>query len=156
MGSMWIFLLCVGVAAIMKGKSILSEDKSVPQSPPTDSEREEIERRIREIMGMPEVQKRVVSPVESPIRQAQPTTSTVQPSRTMSSVYQRSQSPKPSVSSRKQTAKVANLENSPKTVHSSSQQTIAASSPVETVMDDFSLEKAVIYAEILQPKFKEY
>ena len=66
---MWIFLLFAGIAAIVKGKEFLSEQKSAPMSAPSDEDHEEIERRIKEILGVPNQPKRVV-----------PATPSVQPS----------------------------------------------------------------------------
>lgn len=150
MGSMWIFLLFAGIAAIVKGKEYLSEQKSAPMSAPSDEEREEIERRIKEILGVPNQPKRVV-----------PATPSVQPSviadkqtvqRTTHQVSQLSV-PKPAsaVNNYSVTSK-----NNTSAKQPSSQQTITTAPQIEAVMEDFSLEKAVIYTEIMQPKFKEY
>ena len=161
---MWIVLLCVGVAAIMKGKELLSESKSIPQTPPSTPEREEIERRIKEILGVPEPEKRVVPPVAS---RPMPQPRTVVPSSTSKPAHHpfaqtatvaqsamHAATQKPKAHNESASSQVVGNHGLGDTI--SAQQSVAPSARIEAVIDDFSLEKAVIYAEILQPKFKEY
>lgn len=150
MGSMWIFLLFAGIAAIVKGKEYLSEQKSAPNSVPSDEDHEEIERRIKEILGVPNQTKRVVPSAPSVQSSAIPDKQPAQ--RTTRQVSQLS-APKPAsaVKSYSVTPK-----NNTSAKQPSAQQTITTAPQIEAVMDDFSLEKAVIYTEIMQPKFKEY
>lgn len=156
MGSMWIFLLFAGIAVLLKGKGVAHEQMSAPQGAPTSEEREDIERRIREIMGVPQAEKRVVPPVASPMGQAQPTTTSMLPSQPQPSLRQVSQFSEASASSKKAKVKVVAPKSKPIVANATSPQSITANPQSEAVMEDFSLEKAVIYAEILQPKFKEY
>ena len=154
MGSMWIFLLFAGIAVLLKGKGVAQEQTSAPQGAPTSEEREDIERRIRGIMGVPQAEKRVVPPVASPMEQAQPTTTSMLPSQPQPSLRQVSQFSEAYASSKK--AKVIAPKSKPIVANATAPQSITANPQSEAVMEDFSLEKAVIYAEILQPKFKEY
>ena len=155
MGSMWIVLLCIGVAVIMKGKEFLSENKPVPPTPPTDSEREDIERRIKEILSVPDPEKRVVPPVVShPMTKPR----TVVPSSTTKPAHKPFCQPAHTVAQRAHNVVASSSVICNQTLDKaiSAQQPVATSPRIEAVVDDFSLEKAVIYAEILQPKFKEY
>ena len=160
---MWIVLLCVGVAAIMMGKEFFSESKPTPQTPPPSTpEREEIERRIKEILGVPEPDKRVVPPVAS---RPMPQQRTVAPSSATKPAHPSFGQPaaKSAINTAACKPKAHNVLTSSQVASNhglgdaiSVQQTASASPRIETMIDDFSLEKAVIYAEILQPKFKEY
>ena len=88
------------------------------------------------------------------MEQAQPTTTSMLPSQPQPSLRQVSQFSEAYASSKK--AKVIAPKSKPIVANATAPQSITANPQSEAVMEDFSLEKAVIYAEILQPKFKEY
>ena len=161
MGSFWTFLVIIGVVAI-KFFGELATDKGASQpTAPTDEEKSDIEKRIQEILGEVE-QKRVVptqpaapSPSmpapqpamrpERPKTKAQPAyTSLEQITPEISMSTHRLSQPKPSRNT-----------PTPKKVMETPTAS-AGKSELDAMIDDFTIEKAVIYSEILEPKFKQY
>ncbi|MBQ2373663.1 MAG: hypothetical protein II299_00945 [Alistipes sp.] len=150
MGSFWWIFLIMGVFAFLKRKEgVPEEGTSAPQAP-SDEEKQDIDRRIREILGEPQPAKRVVPtyPKTSPKMTPQP---------------QRSYAPRATVqsgASKPDTTTMTSGTNrvvaSPKKSGATTSQSVPTKTEQESVVDDFSLEKAVIYAEILEPKYKEY
>ena len=161
MGSFWTFLVIIGVVAF-KFFGELATDKGTSQpTAPTDEEKSDIEKRIQEILGEVE-QKRVVptqpaapkptTPAPRPaMRHARPKTK-AQPAYTSleqitpeiaMSTHRLSQ-PKPSRNT-----------PTPKKVMETPTAS-AGKSELDAMIDDFTIEKAVIYSEILEPKFKQY
>lgn len=156
MGSFWLVLLFMGIAALVKRHEAVAEGKTNTSGAPTNDEQEEIQRRIREILGelqpaternatpRPAAERRVVA-------QKQP------------SQQRRTKTPKPqsgATSHQISTSLHSRIEAKPSASKSQPQPTTSnptpAKSEVENIVEDFSLEKAVIYAEILEPKYKEY
>ena len=168
MGRFWIFFLFMGIVALVKRKEMASQEDTTPQNTPTgaptEDEKQEIESRIREILGEPQPQKRVVTaqPAKrvAPAQSAMPRPA-VRPARPKVKVQSTHTSleqitPEISMSSHRLTQPTP----SRNTVSSRKQQKptteIAGKSELDAMIDDFSIEKAVIYSEILEPKFKEY
>ena len=161
MGSFWTFLVIIGVVAI-KFFGELATDKGASQpTAPTDEEKSDIEKRIQEILGEVE-QKRVVT--TQPAAPA-PSTSAPQPAMRPARPKTKAQ---PAYSSLEQiTPEIAMSSHriskptttrkavSPKEVQTAPVE-VAGKSELDAMIDDFTIEKAVIYSEILEPKFKQY
>lgn len=175
MGSFWIFLLFAGIVALSKRNEAAPKDSSSQELPttgaPSETEKQDIERRIREILSEPQPAGRVeptVTPTERRVA-----TPTVQPARSVTiparpqpqhysleslvsrghnvsaisleTIEDEWKQPKPSKSHKPKQAKTTKPKDEPR-----------ANSELQAIIDDFTMEKAVIYAEILEPKFKEY
>ncbi len=153
--SYWIVVAFIILASILRSSSGKGA-KSAPQkgggSGMDAEERQEIERRIREILGPQPGAGRVATSPSSP------TASTA----SNKSVADRMQNSRRNIDTRQQSSKQRReLERkSAKTKKSAildgdlTNQNVDFNS--ESIMSDFSIEKAVIYSEILEPKFKQY
>lgn len=168
MGSFWIFFLFMGIVALVKRKEMASQEDTTPQNTPTgaptEDEKQEIERRIREILGEPQPQKRVVT--AQPAKRVAPAQSAtprpaVRPARpkvkvppTHTSLEQIT--PEISMSSHRLTQPTPSRSTASSRKQQNPTTEIAGKSELDAMIDDFTIEKAVIYSEILEPKFKEY
>ena len=168
MGSFWIFFLFMGIVALVKRKEMASQEDTTPQNTPTgaptEDEKQEIERRIREILGEPQPQKRVVTaqpakrvaPAQSAtprpaVRHARPK---VKAQSTHTSLEQIT--PEISMSSHRLTQPTPSRSTATSKKAQTAPTEVTDKSELDAMIDDFSIEKAVIYSEILEPKFKEY
>lgn len=168
MGSFWIFFLFLGIVALVKRKEMASQEDTTPQNTPTgaptEDEKQEIERRIREILGEPQPQKRVVT--AQPAKRVAPAQSAtprpaVRPARPKVKVQSTHTSleqitPEISMSSHRLTQPTLSRNTASSRKQQNPTTEIAGKSELDAMIDDFSIEKAVIYSEILEPKFKEY
>lgn len=161
MGSFWTFLVIIGVVAI-KFFGELATDKGASQpTAPTDEEKNDIEKRIQEILGEVE-QKRVV-----PTQPTAPQPSMPAPQPAMRPARPKTKA-QPAYSSLEQITpeiamsshRISKPTTTRKAVSPKKAQTapteVTDKSELDAMIDDFSIEKAVIYSEILEPKFKEY
>ena len=161
MGSFWTFLVIIGVVAI-KFFGELATDKGASQpTAPTDEEKSDIEKRIQEILGKVE-QKRVV-----PTQPAAPTPSMPAPQPAMRPARPKAKAQPAYTSLEQITPEIAMSSHriskptttrkavSPKKVQTTPVE-VAGKSELDAMIDDFTIEKAVIYSEILEPKFKQY
>ena len=159
MGSFWTFLVIIGVVAI-KFFGELATDKGASQpTAPTDEEKSDIEKRIQEILGEVE-QKRVV-----PTQPAAPTPSMPAPRPAMRPARPKTKA-QPAYTSLEQITpeiamsshRISKPTTTRKAVSLKKVQTapveVAGKSELDAMIDDFTIEKAVIYSEILEPKFK--
>ncbi|MBQ8545258.1 MAG: hypothetical protein IJ434_08930 [Alistipes sp.] len=159
MGSFWIFFLFMGIVALVKRKEMASQEDTTPQNTPTGAptkdEKQEIERRIREILGEPQPEKRV-APAQSatPRPAVRPARPKVKVQSTHTSLEQIT--PEISMSSHRLTQSATSRSTAiPKKAQTAPTE-VTDKSELDAMIDDFSIEKAVIYSEILEPKFKEY
>lgn len=158
----------MGIVALVKRKEMASQEDTTPQNTPmgapTEDEKQEIERRIREILGEPQPQKRVVTaqpakrvaPAQSapPRPAARPARPKVKVQPTHTSLEQIT--PEISMSSHRLTQPTPSRNTAiPKKAQTAPTE-VTDKSELDAMIDDFSIEKAVIYSEILEPKFKEY
>ena len=171
MGSFWIFFLFLGIVALVKRNEIANESKkSQSEQPPVEDIRREFERRLKELRGEippqgsaqpmqrgtmphPTLQRpavpRPVAPRPTTTQSAMPRTTTARPAR-------------PSVQPNAQTQQAAQQGSAIRPSNNTAQNNqhqpnaTAPKSEVERMVEDFSIEKAVIYSEILEPKFKQF
>ena len=153
MDNFWIFIVIIGAVISLAQKS--PKKASSSDDTPTADPQQELERQIRELLGekpaskpVPTEQKRVETPALMPI----PTPVIIKNNRvdnTTTSTHTQQQSKIKAAA----TAKVAT------TTNKATNKSTADDEPneiIEQIIDDFSMEKAVIYAEILKPKYEEY
>ena len=171
MGSFWIFFLFLGIVALVKRNEIANESKkNQSEQPPVEDIRREFERRLKELRGEippqgsaqpmqrgtmphPTLQRpavpRPVAPRPATAQSAMPRTTTARPAR-------------PSVQPNAQTQQAAQQGSAIRPSNNTAQNNqhqpnaTAPKSEVERMVEDFSIEKAVIYSEILEPKFKQF
>ena len=159
MSSFWTFLVILGVVAI-KFFGELATDKSADQpEAPTDEEKQDIERKIREILGDDPTEKRVVTTPAQPAPAApKPAVHPARPEVKHQPAYTSLEqiTPEIAMSSHRMTQPTPSR-NTPSPKKPQVIPTEAAGkSELEAMIDDFTMEKAVIYSEILEPKFKQY
>ena len=160
MGSFWTFLVIIGVVAF-KFFGELATDKGANQpTAPTDEEKSDIEKRIQEILGEVE-QKRVVPQPAAPKTSAPAPQPAMRPARTKTKAQPAYTSleqitPEIAMSSHRISKPTTTRKAvSPKKVQTAPVE-VAGKSELDAMIDDFTIEKAVIYSEILEPKFKQY
>lgn len=159
MSSFWIFFLFIGIVALVKRKELATNDGTSTTSAPTDAEKSEIERRIKEIFQEVEGSQKsssaptIPSGMSRPHQAAKPAQTTKRVSEPRSSSkHTGSSNAKIPTTKLQQGSKLHQNTNIP----SNAPKTTETHSELERMIDDFTLEKAVVYAEILEPKFKEY
>ena len=144
MDNIWIFIVIIGAVislAQKNQKKPMTESENAPQPNP----QEEWERQLREILGdrpqMPAAPKPASQPID---RSVAPEYKQPAPAQS-----KRVAMPSPKNKTAIQQPTNANKGNE---AQSKSDSDIN----IEKIIDDFSMEKAVIYAEILKPKYEEY
>lgn len=161
MGSFWTFLVIIGVVAF-KFFGELATDKGASQpTAPTDEEKSDIEKRIQEILG--EVEQKRVVPTQPAAPQPsmpapQPSMRPARPKTKAQSAYTSLEQITPEIamsSHRISKPTTTRKAVSPKKVQTAPVE-VASKSELDAMIDDFTIEKAVIYSEILEPKFKQY
>lgn len=170
MDNIWIFLVIIGAVFSFAQKNQSKRQGS--DTPTEDNNGEEpinphemMERRLRELLGEQQP-KRVPTPTVAPTTATAPTTTVRQAqnkptygtlaSRPMSSAAQhKNATQSPSAAQYKsQIAKATSnsiARPSVKPAHAN-----ANNEQIGQILKDFSMDKAVIYSEILKPKFEEY
>ena len=153
MDNFWIFIVIIGAVISLAQKS--PQKASSSDDTPTADPQQELERQIRELLGekpaskpAPAEQKRVETPAPMPI----PTPVIIKNNRvdnTTTSTHIQEQSKIKTVA----TAKVATPTNKAKGKAAADDE---PNEIIGQIIDDFTMEKAVIYAEILKPKYEEY
>lgn len=146
MDNIWIFIVIIGAVislAQKNQKKPMTESENAPQPNP----QEEWERQLREILGerpqTPVAPKPASQPIERDI-----TLENKQPTPLQS---KRVVAPSP-----KSKTTIQQPTNAKKEKAQEEQAKPEGEINIEGIIDDFSMEKAVIYAEILKPKYEEY
>lgn len=174
MDNIWIFLVIIGAifsfAQKNQGKRQQGSDEAYEgnEGEETVNPHEMLERRVRELLGE-ETPKSNPMPTHKPARSADTTTSSQQganrptlrtsvarPTMTTKQQTVKSATSTPQYRSQaKRTQAIASDGNiaSQKAV---SAQTRGHNEQIGQIIDDFSMQKAVIYSEILKPKFEEF
>ena len=176
MGSFWIFFLFLGIVALVKRNEIANESKkNQSEQPPVEDIRREFERRLKELRGeippqgsaqpmqrgtMPHpTLQRPVAPRPATAQPAMPRTTMAQPATPRTTTVRPA---RPSVQPNAQTQQAAQQGSAIRPSNNTAQNNqhqpnaTAPKSEVERMVEDFSIEKAVIYSEILEPKFKQF
>lgn len=175
MGSFWIFFLFMGIVALIKRNEIANEGKkSQSEQPTADDIRRESERRVKELKGeippqvptQPAQRRLTTRPVERRtiedarrdferrVKELEGNTAAQTPPRPAPKPKTQTKQRSQQGSATYQTSNAAPKKQQPTTRPTN--DTPAPKSEVERMVEDFSIEKAVIYAEILEPKFKQY
>ncbi|MBQ5898394.1 MAG: hypothetical protein IIW87_00530 [Alistipes sp.] len=153
MDNFWIFIVIIGAVISLAQKS--PKKASSSDDSPTADPQQELERQIRELLGekpaskpAPAEQKRAETPAPTPI----PTPIITPKNRvdTATSITKPKQQSKIGMAA---TAKAATHTNKATNKSATGDET---NEIIGQIVDDFTMEKAVIYAEILKPKYEEY
>ena len=160
MDNLWIILLLVGVVTTFSRKS--EKRKATPQK---DSDQQDAqtawERKIRELLGEEE---RTIVPQEAPSTSPKrvnpsPTHQTSPPQTPLASarkaLYTPSNTMTQRVTSKNHLDSTAKSKASATKIDKIKESEIGSKSEIEAILDDFTMEKAVIYSEILKPKYEE-
>ena len=147
MDNIWIFIVIIGAVislAQKNQKKTMTDSENAPQPNP----QEEWERQLREILGdrpqMPAAPKPASQPID---RSVAPEYKQPAPAQS-----KRVAMPSPKNKTAIQQPINAKKDNKPQEMQTKPEGEIN----IEGIIDDFSMEKAVIYAEILKPKYEEY
>lgn len=174
MDNIWIFLVIIGAifsfAQKNQGKRQQGSDEAYEghEGEETVNPHEMLERRVRELLGE-ETPKSNPMPTHKPARSADTTTSSQQGANrptlrtsvarpTMTTKQQQTAKSATSMtqyrSQTKQAQAIAMDNTIPQKAVSAQQK--GRNEQIGQIIDDFSMQKAVIYSEILKPKFEEF
>ncbi|MBQ2007104.1 MAG: hypothetical protein II236_00295 [Alistipes sp.] len=135
----WVFILFFGIIVSIGQKASKKQAAADEDGESAPMSEQEMERRIREILeGKPIPQKPAPQPAVS--------TPTVSPIKKVSTPKKQHLAPTPTAA---KTIKHPKEEDPIK-------QTEIKSGEIGQIVEDFTIEKAVIYSEIMNPKYKEY
>ena len=158
MDNIWIFIVIIGAVISLAQKN---QKKPMPKSEnaPQPNPQEEWERQLREILGerpqMPAAPKPASQPLEKSAapeyKQPAQSKRVVMPS---PKAQFKAQSQQATINTQKNGATIQQPTNANK--GNEAQSKSESDINIEKIIDDFSMEKAVIYAEILKPKYEEY
>lgn len=153
MDNFWIFIVIIGAVISLAQKS--PKKASSSDDTPTADPQQELERQIRELLGekpasksAPAEQKRVETPAPTPI----PTPVIIKNNRVDTAT---------SITKPKHQSKIKIAATAKAVTHTNKATNKSATDDepneiIGQIVDDFTMEKAVIYAEILKPKYEEY
>ena len=135
----WVFILFFGIIVSIGQKASKKQAAADEEGEPAPMSEQEMERRIREILeGKPIPQKPAPQPAVS--------TPAVPPIKKESTPKKQHLAPTPTA---------AKITKHPKK-EDPIKQTEIKSGEIGQIVEDFTIEKAVIYSEIMNPKYKEY
>ena len=171
MDNIWIFLVIIGAifsfAQKNQGKRQQGSDEADKghEGEETVNPHEMLERRVRELLGE-ETPKSNPMPTHKPTRNAESATSSQQSTNrpmphtsvarpTMTTKQQQTAKSAISKPQAKRTQAIASDGNIASQKAVSAQQK-GRNEQIGQIIDDFSMQKAVIYSEILKPKFEEF
>lgn len=140
MSEFWIFLAIAGVIISFARKEDQARKRrgNTGQGMPQENPQEELERQLRELFG----EETPAAPKPKPAEFTTPT----EVKFTMSK-------PKPAAAV---TTPKENVSASKDSISKSESSNTTESTQIDDMIKDFTMEKAVIYSEILKPKFDEY
>ena len=148
MDNFWIYLIIGGIM-LLAPKGIDKSNKKGTTEPSNNDSQEvpkDLEKQLRELLSEQSSEPQLPgnSTITRPVK-TNVTTSVTHPIAPKKS---------PQVATkRKNNTNTPNAQNTPKASNSTPNTT---SGQIEEILEDFTMEKAVIYSEILRPKYEEY
>lgn len=138
----WIFIVIFGIVVSIGQKASKQQaPKDNDEEPTLTPEQEDIERRIRELLeGKKPSQPSTLQPSHSTPAEHRPATSTQ----------------KSSTATQKTTAKATAKQAASNTNIDPIKQNEIKKGEIGQIVKDFTIEKAVIYSEIMKPKYEDY
>ena len=156
----WVFILIFGVIVSIGQKASKQQAPTDVESEPTLSPEEEMERRIRELLEGKQTPPKATPPVQPAAKPVTPQKSfTPAPAATpqRAAVPQRVATPtRPSATPARVTKNATKASTRTNKTTDPIKQGEIKQSEIGRIIDDFTIEKATIYAEIMNPKYKEY
>ena len=153
MDNIWIYIFIIGIVVSFAQKNKKKRVEQQSDSPEVDP-RQEWERQIRELLGEPK-QVQTQPEVEPEVRPVVTPQNIAPKSAASPAKYAKFDN-----NSHATTNGKANYKTAAKTANRPSVEAVtsedAPNENIEKILDDFSMEKAVIFAEILKPKYEEY
>ena len=135
MSEFWIFLTIAGlIITFAKKEDIARKKRGLDHNKPQDLQQAELDRQLKELFGESYSPKPTVNATR-PITQ---------------NIYATNHTKGKTVKTDTSNNKQNNIESNTITKQEGN------NSPIPTIIEDFSMEKAVIYSEILKPKYEEY
>ena len=156
----WLFIIIFGVVVSVgqKSQKRATEAEMQPQEP--ESPEAEMERRIREILGDRPTRKMTTKSAEKSATEydlSGPRNDASKSQNRRSDLWQNGATKSYAAKSDKGNLSAsANTVKRQEAIGNSSKNEVRQSSELEQIIDDFSIEKATIYAEILKPKYEEF
>lgn len=137
----WIFIVIFGIVVSIGQKASKQQAPKNNDEEPTLTPEQEMERRIRELLeGKRSSQPPTLQPSHSTPAEHRPATSTQ----------------KSSTATQKTTAKATAKQAASNTNIDPIKQNEIKKGEIGQIVKDFTIEKAVIYSEIMKPKYEEY
>ena len=156
----WVFILIFGAIVSIGQKASKQQVPTDVESEPTLSPEEEMERRIRELLEGKQTPPKATPPVQTTTKPVTPQKSfTPAPAATpqRAAVPQRVATPtRPSATPARATKSATKASTRTNKITDPIKQGEIKQSEIGRIIDDFTIEKATIYAEIMNPKYKEY
>lgn len=152
----WVFILIFGVIVSIGQKASKQQAPIDVESEPTLSPEEEMERRIRELLEGKQAPPKATPPVQpaAPQKRFTPAPDAT-PQR--AAVPQRVAKPtRPSAPPARATKSATKASTRTNKIIDPIKKGEIKQSEIGRIIDDFTIEKATIYAEIMNPKYKEY
>ena len=151
--NIWIYIFIIGIALSFAQKNKKKRVEQQSDSPEVDP-RQEWERQIRELLGEPK-QAQTQPEVEAEVRPVVTPQNTTPECAVSAPKYAKLGNNSHATTNGKANFKTA-AKAASKPLAESNTTEEAPNENIEKIIDDFSMEKAVIYAEILKPKYEEY
>lgn len=164
MDNFWLFVIIIGAVISLAQKS-QQKPSSESDGEPHPNPQQDWERQIRELLGEKTTEKQQTPPAQ---KQARPATIESSPKKTAIPTLSRASKrvertinsaktydkPLRTVAAVAGTSVATHNNNQGEILHSPSEEEY--NEKIAQILDDFSMEKAVIYSEILKPKYEEY
>lgn len=167
MDNFWIFIIIIGAVMSLAQKGQKKPAEEVDDTPQPADPHKEFERRIREILNEQKFDSTPAqNKAESPARHTTAPASRPTLSPRPEPMLQSASRPKSTAAKYSHRPagnqellyknKTASLSHQTTSTQPASRQNNDESREIDKIIDDFTMEKAVIYAEILKPKYEEY
>lgn len=156
----WVFIIIFGIVVSIGQKANKQQPTPAGDSEPTLTPEQEMERKIRELLeGKP-------APSAKPVPSATPATTAQSTPSSEATITPRTKTKREAhnAPSTPKSAKKATLSHKANTTTKTS--TAVENSPIKAkeikhgeigqIVEDFTIDKAVIYTEIMKPKYEEY
>lgn len=151
----WIFILIFGAIVSIGQKASKQQAPTDVESEPTLSPEEEMERRIRELLEGKQTPPKTTPPVQPVAKPAAPKSATT-PTRPVTTLHRDTTPTHPVTTPARATRSATKASTRTNKITDPIKKGEIKQSEIGRIIDDFTIEKATIYAEIMNPKYKEY
>lgn len=162
----WIFILIFGAIVSIGQKASKQQAPTDAESEPTLSPEEEMERRIRELLEGKQTPPKATPPVQPAAKPAAPQKSftpapaapksATMPTHPVTTLHSDTTPTRPFATPTRATKSATKAPTHTNKITDPIKKGEIKQSEIGRIIDDFTIEKATIYAEIMNPKYKEY